>query len=79
MFVYQSESGLFEKTHMSMSIVYLQRSIIVSFGSGLFLKKARMFIEKCLYFPEEAFLLVRYPLWKCGGLDSGSSPNKVAR
>jgi len=48
----------FEKTQISMFIVYLQRSIIMSLGKGSY------FFEKGVYFPEKGVYFLRFPLWK---------------
>ena len=49
-------SSFFEKTQISILIVYLQRSIIVSFGKRL------LFFEKGVYFPEEGVYFFKIPI-----------------
>ena len=54
----QVRSSLFEKTQISILIIYLQRSIIVIFG-----KKGSYLFEKGSYFLRRAFIFLRFPLW----------------
>ena len=39
--------------------------------------KAFIFSRKAFIFRIEAFIFWRLPLWRCGGLDSANSANKV--
>ena len=48
---YQSESSVFEKTHISMFIVYLPRFIIMSLGKG------SDFVEECVNLSENGDML----------------------
>ena len=61
--MFYKSDHFFEKAPISMLIVYLQRSIIVSFGKWLlFVEKVAMFFAKGVPFPAEGVYLFEIPI-----------------
>ncbi len=57
----------------------MQSSIMGNVAEGFYiLEKGSYILEKGVYFRRRAFIFVRFPLWRYGGLDIANSVNKVA-